>query len=141
MEILLLFFLITLNREYCVCSIYYSHKIKENYMNNPAPPSDCVFGGHMSLFWDHWYPCFGFLVTSPLGLKARVGFYLFASGATCADLFGSLQCSWSLPHMHVQRWDLAQIRMGNHPDRRRTRHHCASDPAFPVTGLYILHCT
>ena len=23
-------------------------------------------------FWGHWYPCFGFLVTSPLGLKARV---------------------------------------------------------------------
>ena len=23
--------------------------------------------------WGHWYPCFGFLVTSPLGFKARVG--------------------------------------------------------------------
>ena len=23
------------------------------------------------LFWEHWYPCFGFLVTSPLGFKAR----------------------------------------------------------------------
>ena len=48
----------------------------------------------------HWYPCFGFLVTSPLGFKARVGSALFAfcggecnvhsprstSGATCADL-------------------------------------------------------
>ena len=22
--------------------------------------------------WGHWYPCFGFLVTSPLGFKARV---------------------------------------------------------------------
>ena len=30
-------------------------------------------GGHMSFFWGHWYPCFGFLVTSPLGFKARVG--------------------------------------------------------------------
>ena len=30
------------------------------------------------LFWDHWYPCFGFLVTSPLGFKARVGSALFA---------------------------------------------------------------
>ena len=27
----------------------------------------------MSCFWDHWYPCFAFLVTSPLGFKARVG--------------------------------------------------------------------
>ena len=25
------------------------------------------------LFWGHWYPCFGFLVTSALGVKARVG--------------------------------------------------------------------
>ena len=25
------------------------------------------------LFWDHWCPCFGFLVTSPLDFKARVG--------------------------------------------------------------------
>ena len=32
-----------------------------------------VFGGHMSFFLGHWYPCFGFLVTSPLGFKARVG--------------------------------------------------------------------
>ena len=24
-------------------------------------------------FWGHWYPCFGLLVTSPLGFKARVG--------------------------------------------------------------------
>ena len=30
------------------------------------------------LFWDHWYPCIGFLVTSPLGFKARVGSALFA---------------------------------------------------------------
>ena len=24
------------------------------------------------LFWGHWYPCVGFLVTSPQGFKARV---------------------------------------------------------------------
>ena len=30
------------------------------------------------LFWGYWYPCFGFLVTSPLGFKARVGSALFA---------------------------------------------------------------
>ena len=60
-----------------------------------------VFGGYMSFFGGHWYPCFGFLVTSPLGFKARVGSALFAifcggecnvhsprftSGATLADL-------------------------------------------------------
>ena len=38
-------------------------------------------------------------------------------------------CSLSLPHMHVQRWDLAWIQMGNHPDRRRTYYHCASNLA------------
>ena len=30
----------------------------------------------MSFFWGHWYPCFGFLVTSPLGFKARVGYLI-----------------------------------------------------------------
>ena len=30
-----------------------------------------IFGGHM--IWGHWYPCFGLLVKSPLGFKARVG--------------------------------------------------------------------
>ena len=30
------------------------------------------FNTHV-LFWLHWYPCFGFLVTCPLGFKARVG--------------------------------------------------------------------
>ena len=28
-------------------------------------------------FWGHSYPCFGFLVRSPLGFKARVGSALF----------------------------------------------------------------
>ena len=28
-------------------------------------------------FWGPWYPCFGFLVISPLGFKARVGSALF----------------------------------------------------------------
>ena len=32
----------------------------------------------MSFFGGHWYPCFGFLVTSLLGFKARVGSALFA---------------------------------------------------------------
>ena len=30
------------------------------------------FGGHKSFSWGHWYPCFGLLVTSVLGFKARV---------------------------------------------------------------------
>ena len=47
-------------------------------------------------------------------------------------------CSWSLSHMHVQRWDLARIRMGNHADRRRKRYHCASDPAKSCLQFHIL---
>ena len=31
----------------------------------------------MSLYGDHWYPCFGLLVTSPLGFKGRVGSLIF----------------------------------------------------------------
>ena len=30
------------------------------------------FGGHKSFSWGHWYPCFGLLVMSALGFKARV---------------------------------------------------------------------
>ena len=64
-----------------------------------------VLGGHihMSFFWGHWRPRFGFLVTSSLGFKARVGSALFAfsggecnvhsmrstSGATHADLLAA----------------------------------------------------
>ena len=43
-----------------------------------------------------------------------------------------LACSQSLPHMHVQKWDLARIRMSNRPNRRRMRYHCASDPLLAL---------
>ena len=102
----------------------------------------------------HWYPCFGFLVTSPLGFKARVGSALFAifveanvmyipqDSPLVLHLPTSWQpaCSRSLLHMHVQRWDLAQIRTCNRTNRRRTRYHCASDPALPEK-LYKQHKT
>ena len=103
-----------------------------------------VFGGHMYFFGGHWYSYFGFLVTSPLGFKARVFSALFAIFAEANVMYipqysplvlhlsTSWQParSWSLPHMHMQRWDLARIRTRNRTDRRRTRYHCASDPAF-----------
>ena len=73
------------------------------------------------LFGGHWYPCFGCLVTSPLGFKARVVSALFAIFVEAnvmyipqdSPLVLHLPTSWqparsrSLPHMHVQRWDLA----------------------------------
>ena len=53
------------------------------------------FGGHKSFSWGHWYPCFGLLVVSALGFKARVDAFFacflacvilrFTSGATPAD--------------------------------------------------------
>ena len=104
------------------------------------------------LFLGHWYPCFGFLVTSPLGFKARVGSALFAIFAEVnvmyipqdSPLVLHLPTSWqpvrsrSLPHMHVQRWDLAQIWTCNRMNRRRTRYHCASDLAYIWLILNLL---
>ena len=33
---------------------------------------------HYWVLCGHWYPCFEFLVTSPLGFKARVGSFICA---------------------------------------------------------------
>ena len=53
--------------------------MKENPVNLEIPSTFFkVFGRHTSFFGSHWYPSFGFLVTSPLGFKARVGSALFA---------------------------------------------------------------
>ena len=70
----------------------------------------------MFFFFSHWYPCFGFLVTSLLGFKARVGSALFAfcggeynvhsprstSGATLADLFAAGAQPVLSPHTVVE---------------------------------------
>ena len=71
------------------------------------------------LFSGHWYPCFGFLVTSPLGFKARVGSALFAfcggecnvdprstSGATLADLLVAGAQPILSPHMILTIYSL-----------------------------------
>ena len=94
-------------------------------------------------------------MTSPLGFKARVGSALFAIFAEANVMYipqdsplvlhlptsWRLARSWSLPHMHVQGWDLAQIRTCNRTNRRRTRYHCASDAALPVSTLKKKVCT
>ena len=110
-----------------------------------------IFWWTIYLLWGHWYPCFGFLVTSLLGFKARVGSALFAlSGGVCymfseillwcymCQPLGSWQHSQSLPNMHQQRWDLAPIRTDDHPYRRRSCYHCASDPT--VLYKYLRVC-
>ena len=70
----------------------------------------------------------------------------FTSGATLADLLAASTQLVTSP-LHVQRWDLAQIRTYNHTDRGRTRYHCASDPA-PILrfsfgshfGSHLMYC-
>ena len=103
------------------------------------------------LFKDHWYPYFGFLVTFPLGFKARVNSALIAfcrgkcnvhstrstSDATPADL-GIQYCNWSLPHMHQLRWELAHTWMGNPLHRRRTGYHCVRDPVVHAKSWHWL---
>ena len=51
-----------------------------------------IFGGHESFLWDHWYPCFGLLVMSPLGFKARV------SSLICA---WQRDMSYTFPEIHL----------------------------------------
>ena len=42
-------------------------------------------------------------------------------------------CSWSLPHMHQQRWELTGIQTANHPHRRLTLCHCATQCLLAVS--------
>ena len=68
------------------------------------------------LLGGHWYPCFGFLVTSPLGFKARVGFLIRIAEANVMyvpwdpPLVLHLPTYWlpacirSCPHILFQRW-------------------------------------
>ena len=78
-------------------------------------------------FWGggggHWYPCFGFLVTSRLGFKSRVGSALFTfcggdcnvhsprstSGATYADLLAAGIATSPVP-TYCCRGEVAGIR-------------------------------
>ena len=98
------------------------------------------------LFWGHWYPCFGFLVSLlwismpkrvlPYSLfcggKCNIHSMRSTSGATGANL---LAAQLVTSHMLQQRWDLAWIQTGNHPNRRRMHYHCASDPGVCVCFL------
>ena len=57
------------------------------------------------LFWGHWYLCFGFLVTSPLGFKAKVDSALFTlwrrstvlHGQHCGTSIGFIESSVADP--------------------------------------------
>ena len=87
----------------------------------PLPPSPLfflkIFGGHMSFLWGHWYPCFGLLVMSALGFKARVDslacflacvlFLGFTSGATPADLLMASMAAEPLCPTYLQPSDVS----------------------------------
>ena len=102
-----------------------------------------VFGGHMS-FLGPLVPLFCISGDVSSGFQSHSGFCLicYFCGGKCnvhSPRFLPTSWwparSWLLPHMHVQRWDLAQIRTCNRTNRRRTRYHCASDPAY-VGGAF-----
>ena len=69
-----------------------------------------------SFLWGHWYPCFGLLVMSTLGFKARVSglhalspvhnrFLRFTSVATPADLLvASMAVEPFYPFTCIQAW-------------------------------------
>ena len=75
-----------------------------------------------NFLWGHCYPCYGLLVTSPLGFKARVlsvlfplgrGVYLvrslrFISGATPANLLAASMAAELISSTYLQRhwWNL-----------------------------------
>ena len=73
---------------------------------------DIILEEYESFLWGHWYPCFGLLVTSPLGFKARVGSLFrtslgrgicvtgslrYTPGVTPADLLVATMAHPSLP--------------------------------------------
>ena len=59
------------------------------------------------LFWGHWYPCFEFLVTSPLSFKARVGSVLFACFAEAIVMYIPWNPTLVL-HLPISWWPALQ---------------------------------
>ena len=53
-----------------------------------------IFGGHEYFLWGHWYPCFGLLVMSPLGFKARVGSLIWAWWRHMCYMFPEIHLWW-----------------------------------------------
>ena len=84
-----------------------------------------IFGGHESFLWGHWYPCFGLLVTSPLGFKARVDPLLVCF----------LACVQWIPEIHLwcdTCWPLG----GQHGSQLHSLHAC-SRGRMPGKGFNV----
>ena len=76
-----------------------------------------IIWGNKSFLWAHWYPCFGLLVTSPLGFKARVGMLhvprdLHLVPQLLTSWWSEWQLSHSLPHTCKQA--LVGLKTGNY---------------------------
>ena len=97
------------------------------------------------LFWGHLYPCFGFLVTSPLGFKARMGSALFAfyggecnvhsprstSGATHANLLAANTPPVLSPHPVAEvRLPGLELVLSEYPWVRRSTNWAKPGPIF-----------
>ena len=80
------------------------------------------------LLWGHWYPCFGLLVTSPLGFKAEwaalfaliraihdVCTLKFTFGATPANLLMTSMGAGHFPQMYISAEVGFRIRSGDLP--------------------------
>ena len=71
-----------------------------------------IFGGHGSFLLGHWYPCFGLLVTSPLGFKVRVGSALFELSRGVHVMLHVPWDSplvWHLPTYWRPAWQLSRL--------------------------------
>ena len=92
----------------------------------------------MSFFWGHWYPCFGFLVTSPLGFKARVGStnvmyspLRSTSGATHANLLVAGIAASHFPRCMCRGWTWLRF------ERAITRTEDERATIVPATRLFL----
>ena len=115
----------------CFCKFFFfkvdSFFFKGGYMPFYGITDTPVFKRWIhALLWHHWYPCFEFLVTSPLGFKPRVGsltctlqsytWYMFPEihlwCNTCWPLDGQ-HGGWSLsPHVCFSRGE-CQTQLGD----------------------------
>ena len=88
--------------------------------------------------WGHWYPCFGLLVTSPLGFKARVGSALFVLDR---GVRVTLHIPWDSPlvlHLPTS-WQPAWPLSWTLPHTCNLFHIPAGDPNFRGIGNWKFH--
>ena len=75
-------------------------------------------GGNKSFLWGHWCPCFGLLVTSPCGFKARVDSLICTWQRLTCDMFPEIHlwCNtcWPLVSQHGCSADLFHIPVIRH---------------------------